>query len=36
MMNWVYMWFRPGGQVSRDEYADIATTLILEGVKAVR
>jgi microcystin degradation protein MlrC len=36
MMNWVYMWFRPGGPVSRDEYADIATTLILEGVKAVR
>lgn len=36
MMNWVYMWFRPGGSISRDEYADIATTLILEGVKAVR
>lgn len=36
MMNWVYMWFRPGGPISRDEYADIATTLILEGVKAVR
>ena len=36
MMNWVYMWFRPNGPISRDEYADIATTLILEGVKAVR
>ncbi len=36
MMNWVYMWFRPGGPISREEYADIATTLILEGVKAVR
>ncbi len=36
MMNWVYMWFRPGGPISRDEYADIATTLVLEGVKAVR
>ena len=35
MMNWVYMWFRPNGPVTRDEYADIATTLILEGVKAV-
>ena len=36
MMNWVYMWFRAGGPVTREEYADIATTLILEGVKAVR
>jgi hypothetical protein len=30
------MWFRPGGPVSREEYADLATRLILEGVKAVR
>ena len=36
MMNWAYMWFRPNGPISRDDYADIATTLILEGVKAVR
>jgi len=36
MMNWVYMWFRPNGPITRDEYADIATTLILEGVKVVR
>ncbi len=36
MMNWVYMWFRPNGPITRDEYAEIATTLILEGVKAVR
>ncbi|WBU57686.1 TetR/AcrR family transcriptional regulator [Paracoccus sediminicola] len=36
MMNWVYMWFREGGPVTREDYADIATTLILEGVKAVR
>lgn len=36
MMNWVYMWFRPDGPLSREEYADVATTLILEGVKAVR
>ncbi|MCA1371014.1 TetR family transcriptional regulator [Bradyrhizobium sp. BRP14] len=36
MMNWVYMWFRPNGPITREEYADIATTLILEGVKAVR
>ena len=36
MMNWVYMWFRADGPITRDQYADIATTLILEGVKAVR
>jgi len=36
MMNWVYMWFRPDGPITREEYADVATTLILEGVKAVR
>lgn len=36
MMNWVYMWFRDGGPITRQDYADVATTLILEGVKAVR
>ncbi len=36
MLNWVYMWFRPGGPISREEYADLATTLILEGVKSMR
>lgn len=36
MMNWVYMWFRDGGRISRKDYADVATTLILEGIKAVR
>lgn len=36
MMNWVYMWFKDGGAVTRQDYADVATTLILEGVKAVR
>jgi len=36
MLNWVYLWFRPGGPITREEYADLATDLILEGVKAVR
>lgn len=36
MMNWVYMWFRDSGPISRKDYARMATTLILEGVKAVR
>jgi AcrR family transcriptional regulator len=36
IMNWVYMWFRPGGPISREDYADVVTTLFLEGVRAVR
>ena len=36
MMNWMYMWFRDGGRVSREDYADVVTTLILEGIRAVR
>lgn len=36
MMNWVYMWFRDGGSITREDYADVATTLVLEGIKAVR
>ena len=36
MMNWVYMWFKEGGPISREDYAKVATTLILEGVKKVR
>ncbi|WP_428651320.1 TetR/AcrR family transcriptional regulator [Roseibium sp.] len=36
MMNWVYMWFKDGGPITREDYANVATTLILEGVKAVR
>lgn len=36
MMNWVYMWFRDGGPISRDDYARLATTLLLNGITAVR
>jgi AcrR family transcriptional regulator len=36
MMNWVYMWFRDGGLVTREDYAEVATTLILKGIKEVR
>jgi AcrR family transcriptional regulator len=36
ILNWVYMWFRPGGPISREDYADVVTTLVLEGVRAVR
>jgi AcrR family transcriptional regulator len=36
MMNWMDMWFKDGGRISREDYAEVATTLILEGIKAVR
>lgn len=32
MLNWVYMWFRDGGPVSRADYADLATDLMLGGL----
>lgn len=36
MLNWVYMWFRDGGAITREDYSQVATTLILEGIKAVK
>jgi AcrR family transcriptional regulator len=35
MMNWVYMWFRDGGPVTRAAYADLATDLVLGGLPAL-
>jgi TetR/AcrR family transcriptional regulator len=35
MLNWHYMWFRPGGSLSREAYADLATNLILAGARDV-
>ncbi len=35
MMNWVYMWFRDGGPVTRADYAEIATALVLDGIGGV-
>lgn len=36
IFNWFYMWFKPGGSLTREAYADMVTTLILEGVRGVR
>lgn len=33
MMNWAYMWFREDGPLSRPEYADLTTRLILDGIR---
>ena len=35
MMNWVYMWFKDGGQISRDDYARLATQILLGGIPSV-
>lgn len=32
ILNWFYMWHRPGKGLSRDEYADLATDLVLNGI----
>ena len=32
----VYMWFKPDGPITREEYADVATTLIREGLKNIK
>ena len=36
MTNWVYLWFKEVVPSSRDDYANVATTLILEGIKKDR
>jgi len=35
MLNWFYMWFREGGQVSRADYARLATQLLVGGVRSL-
>lgn len=34
MLNWKYMWFRENGALTREAYADLATTIILDGARA--
>ena len=33
MLNWHYLWFKPGKGQTRDEYAAMAADLIIEGVR---
>ncbi|MEI8143953.1 MAG: TetR/AcrR family transcriptional regulator [Alphaproteobacteria bacterium] len=35
MLNWHYMWFRPDGRLTRESYADLATTIILTGAREI-
>jgi TetR/AcrR family transcriptional regulator len=32
-VNWTYTWFKPQGQVSANEYADLATATFLNGIR---
>ena len=31
MLNWAYLWLKPGGAMSREEYADLVTTIVVDG-----
>lgn len=35
MLNWVYMWFRDGGALSREDYGKLATRLLVGGLGAL-
>ncbi len=35
ILNWYYMWNRPGQGLNREEYADLVTDMLLGGVKAL-
>ncbi len=35
MLNWFYMWHRPGKGMGRKEYADLVTDLVLRGVSGL-
>jgi TetR/AcrR family transcriptional regulator len=35
MINWHYLWFKSSGSVSRSDYADLVTKLIVDGTRSV-
>lgn len=35
VLNWFYMWHRPGKGLSREAYADLATDFVIGGLKAL-
>lgn len=35
MINWHYLWFKPNGPVTRADYADLVTRLIIDGTRNV-
>jgi AcrR family transcriptional regulator len=35
ILNWVYMWHRPGGEMSRDAYAEFAADFVIGGLRHI-
>ncbi len=35
MLNWFYMWHRPGKGMTRAQYADLVTDLVMSGIKGL-
>ena len=35
MLNWFYMWHRPGKGIGREEYADLVTDMVMGGIKGL-
>lgn len=35
MLNWVYLWFKDDGSISREEYAKLVTNLMLKGMNGI-
>lgn len=35
MLNWFYMWHRPGKGIGREEYADLMTDMVMGGIKGL-
>jgi AcrR family transcriptional regulator len=33
ILNWTYLWFRPTGDLTRTDYADLVTNLIIDGTQ---
>ncbi len=35
MLNWFYMWHRPGKGISRQDYAELVTDMVLGGIRSL-
>lgn len=35
MINWSYLWFRPGGPISRSAYASLVTQIMVDGIAKI-
>lgn len=36
MLNWSYLWFKPGGDLTREGYADLVVQLLLNGSQSIQ